>query len=82
MPFTSTKDVFCIRQKRVADGYRKISVAGNSFQIPGIQPREDVDLHFVPNESKDVVEIRFWAEGKLVFTASLPIVALSKKVHF
>ena len=50
-PFTSAKDVFCIRHKRVADGYRKISVAGHSFQIPGIDPRSDVDLHFVPDET-------------------------------
>ena len=81
-PFTSAKDVFCIRQTRVADGYRKVSVAGRSFQIPGIQPREDVALHFVPDQAKDQVEIRFWAEGKLVHSAHLPIASLEKRVHF
>jgi len=81
-PFVSTKDVFCIRLKRVADGYRKVSVAGLSFQIPGIQPREDIELHFVPNEEKNHVEIRFWGEAGLVHTATLPIAEVQKSVHF
>jgi hypothetical protein len=81
-PFTSAKDVFCIRHKRIADGYCKISIAGHSFQIPGIEPREDVDLHFVPDETKNQVEIRIWSSGKLVHTAYLPIASLEKLVHF
>jgi hypothetical protein len=81
-PFTSSKDIFCIHQKRIADGYRKVSFAGNVFQIPGVEPREDVDLHFVPDETKNQVEIRFWASGRLVHTANLPISALDKMVHF
>jgi len=81
-PFTSVKDVFCIRYKRVSDGYRKISVGGHSLLIPGIEPRDEVDLHFVPDENKNQVEIRFWASGKLVHTANLPISSLNKMVHF
>lgn len=81
-PFTSIKDIFCIRLQRVADGYRRISVAGYTFQIPGIQPREDIEVHCVPAEEKNLVEIRFWAERRLVHTATLPIAALEKKVHF
>lgn len=82
VPFTSSKDVFCIRHKRVADGYRKISVAGHSFQIPGIESRTDVDLHFVPNESNNLVEIRFWASNKCVYSTNLPFEDLNKLVHF
>jgi hypothetical protein len=81
-PFTSSKDIFCIHQKRIADGYRKISFAGNVLQIPGIEPREDVDLHFVPDENKNQVEVRCWASGRLVHTTILPISALEKTVHF
>jgi len=81
-PFTSPKDVFCIRLKRVADGYRKVSIAGHVFQIPGILPRDDVDLHFVPNETKDQVEVRFWTEGKMVYSTHLPLASLDKTVHF
>jgi hypothetical protein len=81
-PFTSTSDVFCIRHKRVADGYRKVSVAGYHFQLPGIQPREEIELHFVPDQDKNQVEIRFWGESGLVHTAHLPIAAVEKTVHF
>ena len=81
-PFTSAKDVFCIRHHRVADGYRRITIVGQSIQIPGIQPREEIDLHFIPDVAKDLVEIRFWANGKLVHTANLPLNALEKVVHF
>ena len=81
-PFTSTKDVFCIRHKRIADGYRKISVGGHSLQIPGIEPREDVDLHLVPDETKSQVEVRVWASGRLVHTTHLPIASIEKAVHF
>jgi hypothetical protein len=81
-PFTSVKDVFCIRYKRISDGYRKISVGGHSIQIPGIEPRDEVDLYFVPNENKNQVEIRFWASSKLVHITNLPIASLDIIVHF
>ncbi len=82
VPFTSSKDVFCIRHKRVADGYRKISVAGHSFQIPGIEPRTDVELHFVPDITNNLVEIRFWVTNKCVYSTNLPFEDLNKLVHF
>jgi hypothetical protein len=82
IPYVSLKDVFCIRHNRTADGYRKISVFGHSIQIPGIQPREDVELHFVPDETKSLVEIRFWAHRKLVHSVNLPIADLKNVVHF
>jgi len=81
-PFTSAKDVFCIRLKRIANGYRKISIAGHSFQIPGIEPREEVEVHFVPDETNDLVELRFWAGMKLVHTVNMPFAQLGATVHF
>jgi len=81
-PFTSPKDIFCLHHTRIADGYRKISIGGHSFQIPKIEPREDVQLHLVPHETKNLVEIRFWVENQLVLTANLPIAALPNTVHF
>jgi hypothetical protein len=81
-PFSSPKDVFCLRHTRTADGYRRISLAGQVLQIPGIEPRDDVQLHLVPDEAKNLVEIRIWASDKLVHTCFLPIPALQKTVHF
>jgi hypothetical protein len=81
-PFTSPKDVFCLHHTRTADGYRKISIAGQVLQIPGIEPREDVRLHLVPDETKNLVEIRIWAANQFVHTLFLPIATLPKTVHF
>jgi len=81
-PYSSSKDVFCIRHKRIADGYRKISILGHSIQIPGIEPREEVELHFVPDELKSLVEIRFWAHRKFVHSVYLPLSNLPDTVHF
>jgi hypothetical protein len=81
-PFTSGKDVFCIRYKRIADGYRKISFSGLSFQIPGVDPHDDVELHLIPDESKNLVEVRFWAHNKLLHSLNIPISSVDKSVHF
>lgn len=81
-PFSSPKDVFCLRHTRTTDGYRKISIAGHVLQIPGIEPRDDVELHLVPDETKNLVEIRIWASDQLAHTAYLPIATLPKTVHF
>lgn len=81
-PFTSTKDVFCIRHKRIADGYRKISFSGLSFQIPGVDPHDDVELHLIPDESKNLVEVRFWAHNKPLHSLNIPISSVDQIVHF
>jgi transposase len=81
-PYGDSKDVFCLRLKRDADGYRKISIGGQAFEIRGIEPRDEVELHLVPDEAKKLVEIRVWAQKKFVHQMRLPIDALGKSVHF
>lgn len=81
-PFTSEKDVFCIRLQRTTDGYRNISIGGHSLKIPHVEPHEDVNLHLVPDISKNMVDLRIWASGKLVYSTHLPISYLPKAVHF
>lgn len=81
-PYSSPKDVFCIRQHRISDGYRKISIAGHSFQIPKIEPRDDVELHFVPDFAKNVVEIRIWTSTHFVHTIHMPFAEVKKTVQF
>ena len=81
-PYSLSKDVFCIRQKRISDGYRKISIAGQSFQIPKIEPREEVELHLIPDMIKNLVEIRVWSSNKYLHSINLPITNLEKTVIF
>jgi transposase len=80
-PFSSPKDVFCLRYARTADGYRKISIAGQVLQIPGIEPRDDLQVHLIPDEPKNLVELRIWASAKLVHTTHLPFTLLQKTIH-
>jgi len=80
--YSDAKDIFCIRHKRVADGYRRISIGGTSYPISGIEPREDVELHLVPDESRNLVEVRVWAHRKLVHRMNLPINAVGKAARF
>jgi hypothetical protein len=80
--YMDSKDIFCIRHKRMADGYRKISLGGKSYLIPGIEPREEVELHLIPDDTKNLVEVRIWAHKKLVHCLNLPIHELGNTVHF
>jgi len=81
-PYTNAADIFCLRLQRTTDGYRKISIGGRLIQLSKVDPRTDVDLHLIPNERKDTVEIRCWVDGNLIQTVRLPISGLSKAVHF
>jgi hypothetical protein len=72
-PYESTKDVFCLRDTRTANAYRKISFNGIEFRVPGVDPYEKVDLKIVPDIESGLAEIRFWHGGKLVSTQKLKI---------
>lgn len=73
MPFTSSKDVFCLSETRVVDGYRRISIDNNSIEVPKVDVREDVQIHLVPDIDKNVMEVRIWSLDKLVHTTHLPL---------
>jgi len=79
-PYTSPEDVFCLRETRVTDGYRRISVANQVIEVPGVLPREHVELHLVPDPDTHAMHIRIWYEGKLVRRLACPLDPF--KVHF
>ena len=72
-PFSSPKDIFCIQYQRVSNGYRKVSFSGKEFQIPGVNPYDDVEIHCVPDLENGIVELRFWCENKMFFSTFLPL---------
>jgi hypothetical protein len=72
-PYSSTKDVFCLRTTRVVDGYRRISVSNHEIEVPKVPLREDVELHLVPDLTKEVMEIRLWWNRKMVHSVSYPL---------
>ncbi|OGO64534.1 MAG: hypothetical protein A2029_15900 [Chloroflexi bacterium RBG_19FT_COMBO_47_9] len=79
-PFSSLKDVFCLRDTRTLNGYRKITLGGMEIEIPKVPIREDVDIHFVPLSSS-LVEVRIWYENKMVHSLTMPAVKFPG-VHF
>jgi transposase len=79
-PYTSLKDVFCLRDTRIVDGYRRISVFNKSIEVPKVPLREDVELHLVPDLIKQTIECRIWWEKIMVHSVVYPLQGL--RVHF
>ena len=79
-PYTSLKDVFCLRETRVVNGYRRISLFNQEIEVPNVPLREEVEIHLTPNMAKQVMDVRFWWSQKMVHSVSLPLAGL--RVHF
>jgi hypothetical protein len=70
-PYESTRDIFCLRDTRTTNAYRKISLNGIEFRVPGVDPHEKIDLKMVPDQETGLTEIRFWHSGKLMSTQKI-----------
>ena len=79
-PYTSLDDVFCLREKRMVNAYRRISLFGNEIQVPNTPLREYVDVHMAPDLGKSAMGIRLWWKDTLVHSVSLPLEGF--RVHF
>jgi hypothetical protein len=79
-PYTSPKDVFCLRDTRMVNGYRRISLFDQEFLVPHVPLREEVELHMIPDLSQQSLEIRFWWNQKMVQSLNVPIA--NTRVHF
>lgn len=69
-PYRSTKDIFCLREKRIVDGYRKISWRKYIISVPPIVPiGAEAELHVIPDPKQP--EIRVWFKDKVVAVAKI-----------
>lgn len=69
-PFTSTKDIFCLREKRVVDGYRKVSWRKYLISVPvDIPVGAEVELHIIPDVEHP--EIRVWFGNCVIAIAKI-----------
>jgi len=59
-PYTSIKDIFCLRVKRVVDAYHKISISNLKLKIHKAPLREEVEIHIAPDEKTGIAEVRIW----------------------
>ncbi len=65
-PHTDVHDVFCLRTKRIVDPYRRVSINRLKLNVPGVPPRQEVELRLSPDVQKKIVEVRFWFKGHCV----------------
>jgi len=79
-PYTSSKDIFCLRETRIADGYSQISIFNHHIHLPQIPPYEDVELHLIPDAARQILEVRIWWNGRMQHSADLPLPV--SRVHF
>jgi len=79
-PYTSVKDVFCLRETRMVNGYRRISLFNHKIEVPNVPLREYVEIHLIPNITRNVMDIRIWWNNKMVHSVSYPLTGF--KVHF
>jgi len=79
-PYTSPKDVFCLRERRMVNAYRRISLFGHEIQVPNVPLREEVDIHMVPDPDKNIMEIRIWWNDRIAHSVTLPLQGF--RVHF
>jgi hypothetical protein len=72
-PYSSPQDVFCLREKRMVNAYRRISLFNHTIEVPKVPLRVYVDAHMVPDVTRQLMHIRIWYERNLVHSLSLPL---------
>ena len=72
-PCTSAKDIFCLRETRTVNGYRRISFFNHEMVVPNVPLREEVEVHLVPDTGRDVLEIRIWWNNRMVHSVAYPL---------
>jgi hypothetical protein len=79
-PYTSLKDVFCLRETRQVNGYRRISLFNRVIEVPNAPLYNQVDVHLIPNLTKQLIDIRVWWNDTMVHSVTFPLSEFS--VHF
>jgi len=80
-PYTSAKDVFCLRETRMVNGYRKISFFNHEIVVPNVPLREEVEIHLLPDTRRDALEVRIWWDNRMVHSVIYPL-SQFPRVHF
>jgi len=79
-PYTSPKDVFCLREHRMVNAYRRISLFGREIEVPKAPVHEELELHLIPNEVSQILDVRVWWKNKMLQSTTLPLEGI--RVHF
>jgi hypothetical protein len=65
-PYTCLEDVFCLRETRQVNGYRRISLFKHDIKVPNVPLYENVEVHLIPDIPKQTMDIRIWWNDKRV----------------
>src|SRR3989338_2122285 len=71
-PYLSTKDLFCLREKRMVNSYHKVSLWNKEIFVPEVPLRDYVEIFIIPDKQRGVVDLRFWWNNQLVHTLLCP----------
>lgn len=80
-PYASDKDVFCLRETRMVNGYRRITLFNHEIEVPKVPLREDVEVHLIPDPTRQALEIRIWWDNHMVHSVTYPL-SQFPRVHF
>ena len=64
----------------MVNAYRRISLFGCEIRVPGVPLHEEVEIHLVPNEIRQILDVRIWSRNKMVVSTTLPLEGT--RVHF
>jgi len=79
-PYTCPKDVFCLRETRRVNGYRRISLFKHDIQVPNVPLYEEVEVHLIPDVPRQTMDIRIWWNDKMVHSVTYALQEFH--VHF
>jgi len=65
-PYKSVKDIFCLRDTRIVDAYRRVHFKNIILDIPEATPGQKVDLKIYPDPRTGITEIRIWCNGEFL----------------
>jgi hypothetical protein len=72
-PYLALQDVFCLRERRMVNAYRRISLFNHTIEVPKVPLRVYVDVHMVPDITSQHMHIRIWWNRTMVHSLSLPL---------
>ena len=72
-PYTSVKDIFCLRETRRVNGYSKILLSNHEIVVPNVPLREEVEVHLIPDMTRGALELRIWWEDRMVQSVTYPL---------
>ena len=65
-PGQTVKDIFCLRDTRIVNAYRKINYENLVIDLPNAMPGQTVSLKIYPEPLTGITEIRIWRQDKFL----------------